>query len=92
MFVVVPSLSSSQRQKFKKSVCGFIDWNSQDKSRREARLGNGAGHLKPGLSKRISEGARICKGHSCGKFSKEKEGRSRGEGGEKRGKRYGGGR
>lgn len=48
--------------------------------------------VKPGLSKRISEGARICKGLSCGKFSKEKEGRSRGEGGEKRGKRYGEGR
>lgn len=39
-----------------KISCKFTDCISQGKKgRREARLGNGAGYLKPGLFRRISE-------------------------------------
>lgn len=88
LFAVVPSLSSSQRQKFKNQFVGSLTVSPQDR-RAEEKPGLAMVQVKPGLSKRISEGACICKGLSCGKFSKEKEGRSRGEGGEKRGKNTG---
>lgn len=87
LFAVAPSLSSSQRQKFKNQFVGSLTVSPQDR-RAEEKPGLAMVQVTPGLSKRISEGARICKGLSCERRKKvEAEGKEERKGGRDTGRR-----